>query len=52
MRKYLRARARANMKRAGIRKMNKKRYSINPNTGIVMQVPSFFADNWRKWADG
>lgn len=51
MRKHARAIARANMKRAGIQKMNKKRYYIHEKTGQPVQVPSFFAENWRKWAD-
>ena len=49
MRKYLRAMARANMKRAGIQKMNKKRYGIHPATGVPTKYPSYFAENWRKW---
>lgn len=50
MRKIMRNIARANMRRAGIKRMNKKRYYIHPKTGLPMQVPSFFATEWRKWA--
>ena len=49
MRKYLRAIARANMKRAGIQKMNKPRYTTN--NGMIVKAPSYFAENWRKWID-
>ena len=51
MRKYLRSMARASMKVAGVRKMNKTRYMRHPMTGLVVKCPSFFAENWRKWID-
>lgn len=47
MRKLLRSVARANMKRAGIQKMNKARYTIK--NGMVTKLPSYFAENWRAW---
>lgn len=50
MRKYLRAIARANMEREGVKRINKRRYMVNPRTGMVEKMPSFFAENWRKYA--
>lgn len=47
MRKYLRSMARANMERAGVRKMNKARYTVR--NGMVVKLPSYFATNWRGW---
>lgn len=44
MRKYLRSIARANMKRAGIQRINKPRVNMK---GI--RVKSYFAENWRKY---
>lgn len=49
MRKLLRSMARANMKRAGIQKMNKMRYSWDPNIKKFVPVGSYFANNWRAW---
>lgn len=49
MRKYLRAMARANMRRAGVTKMNKQRYSFNPKTKQFTPVGSYFAIHWREW---
>ena len=47
MRKIARSIARANMRRAGVRHMNKKRYLVKD--GRVTTINSFFAENWRKW---
>lgn len=47
MRKYLRARARARMKADGIQHINRKH--VDPRTGKRCP-PSFFAENWRKYA--
>lgn len=47
MRKLLRSMARANMKRAGIQKMNKPRYMVK--NGMLVKMPSYFAANWRDW---
>ena len=47
MRKILRSIARANMRRAGIKKMNKPRFMVRG--GVLAKVPSFFAENWRNW---
>lgn len=38
------------MEREGIRHKNKKRYSFNPFTGRPTKLPSFFAENWRKYS--
>lgn len=51
MRKLLRSMARANMKRAGIRKMNKMRYTYDARIGKFIPVGSYFSENWRKWID-
>ena len=47
MRKLQRSVARANMKRAGIQKVNKPRIFVN--NGMLYRGPSYFAQNWRKW---
>lgn len=47
MRKLLRSMARANMERAGIRKMNKTRYMVK--NGMMVKCPSFFAAHWKEW---
>ena len=39
MRRFLRRLARANMERAGVKKINKKHADGS----------SFFSENWRKW---
>lgn len=49
MRRYLRAIARANMEREGIQHINKTRHVINHITGRPTILPSFFAENWRKY---
>lgn len=49
MRKLMRNIARANMRRAGVHKMNKQRYSYNPVTKKMAPVGSYFAQNWRDW---
>ena len=50
MRKLRRSIARARMQAEGIRHMNKKRYSVNPFTGRHTVLPSYFAENWRKYS--
>ncbi len=50
MRKYKRRIARARMEKEGIQHINKRRYSRNPITGAPVVLPSFFADNWRKYS--
>lgn len=47
MRTLLRAKARAAMRKKGIRRMNKHRYRLQ--AGQVMRIPSFFADHWREY---
>lgn len=42
--------ARAAMKAAGITRINKRQVSIDPRTGHPVKQPSFFAQNWRKYA--
>lgn len=49
MRKYLRSIARANMRRAGIRKVNKRFWGVQPGGVIPTRLPSYFAENWRDW---
>jgi len=49
MRKILRNIARANMRKAGIKRMNKEKWAINPNTGLPVKCPSYFALNWRDY---
>jgi hypothetical protein len=50
MRKLRRSIARAKMQKEGIRRMNKKRHSTNPITGRPCILPSYFAENWRKYS--
>lgn len=50
MRSLKRSIARAAMKAAGITRINKRRVSIDPRTGHPVKLPSFFAQNWRKYA--
>lgn len=38
------------MKKEGIRHMNKERPSVHPFTGRLVILPSYFAQNWRKYA--
>lgn len=47
MRKYKRSVARARMRADGIQHINRKH--LNPKTGR-RDLPSFFAENWRKYA--
>lgn len=49
MRSLLRSKARAAMERAGVQHMNKRRYGINPKTGMVERHPSIFALRWRDY---
>lgn len=49
MRKLKRSIARANMERAGIKHINKRKTGVNPISGMPVIFPSFFADNWRKY---
>jgi hypothetical protein len=49
MRKLKRSIARANMKRAGIQHINKKKPGRNPITGTLVILPSFFAEHWREY---
>ena len=50
MRKLRRSIARAKMKKEGIRHMNKVRHSTDPITGRPVTLPSYFAENWRKYS--
>lgn len=50
MRKLKHSIARAAMKAAGITRINKRQVSIDPRTGDLVKLPSFFAQNWRKYA--
>lgn len=49
MRKLLRSMARANMKKAGIKKMNKMRYAYDTRLKKWIPVGSYFANNWRDY---
>ncbi len=49
MRKILRNIARANMRKAGVRRMNKESRSINPRTGLSVKNPSYFATHRRAY---
>lgn len=50
MRKLMRSIARANMKRAGIGNINRRRVVETLEGRIEKQ--SFFSKNWRKWVAG
>lgn len=47
MRTLLRAKARAAMRKKGIRHMNKARYVYR--NGQIITLPSYFAENWRAY---
>ena len=47
MRSLLRAKARAAMRKKGLRRVNKHRYALQG--GQIMRLPSFFADHWREY---
>ena len=49
MRKVLRNIARANMRKAGMKQVDKRRYGINPSTGMPVRLPSTFAAQWPKY---
>lgn len=51
MRKFLRSIARARMEKKGIRHKNKTRQSVNPITKRPVTLPSYFAENWRKYVN-
>lgn len=48
MRTLLRAKARAAMRKKGVVHMNKPRYAMR--NGMVMKLPSYFAQHWREYA--
>lgn len=50
MRKLLRSIARYNMSREGVQKPNRRHMAINPQSGMMERMPSFFSQNWRKYA--
>ena len=50
MRSLKRSIARAAMKAVGIACINKRQVRIDPRTGHPVKQPSFFAQNWRKYA--
>lgn len=49
-RKIRRASAKKNMEDAGITKICKPRFVINPKTGMIDKIGSILAENWRKYA--
>lgn len=49
MRKILRNIAKANMRNAGVKHMNKPRFSVNLHTKQIEKHPSYFAENWRNF---
>ena len=49
MRKLRRSIARAKMKKEGIRHMNKVRHTTDL-LGRPITLPSYFAENWRKYS--
>jgi hypothetical protein len=50
MRKILRNIARANMRKAGIHRANKPRWTVDRN-GIPAKRPSYFAEHWREYVN-
>lgn len=48
MRKIMRGIARANMRKAGVQHINKRKTVIDRN-GMPMTISSFFALNWRNY---
>ena len=50
MRKLKRSIARYNMELAGIQHPNKRVVAVNPQTGMLERMPSFFAGYWRAYA--
>lgn len=49
MRKILRNIARANMRKAGMKRINKRSTILNPRTGMPERLPSLFAQRWREF---
>ena len=49
MRKYLRAKARAAMSRAGVQHMNRRVIVVNPTTSIPEKTDSYFCRHWRDY---
>ncbi len=49
MRKILRNIARANMRKAGMKHINKRNTVLNPRTGMPERMPSLFAQRWREF---
>lgn len=49
MRKILRNIARANMRKAGMKRVNKRLCAVNPRTGMPERLPSTFAQRWREF---
>lgn len=49
MRKYLRAKARAAMTRAGIQHMNRRETFVNPVTHVPEKADSYFSRHWRDY---
>lgn len=49
MRKILRNIARANMRKAGLKRVNKRMIAYNHKTGMPERMPSLFAQRWREF---
>lgn len=47
-RKIRRARARLNMQREGVQRMNKRPMATDLRTGLPIRLSSLFSDNWRE----
>lgn len=54
MRKLKRSMAKANMRELGMKRLNKKRWTMTPagDRMIAARMPSIFAENWRKYVYG
>lgn len=51
MRGLLRGRAHALMAKAGMFKVNREHYVVNPmRSPVPIKQPSYFAEHWREWA--
>lgn len=49
MRKLKRSIARHKMVKFGIQKMNKRKWGFMPGSRVPSKLPSYFAENWRRF---
>lgn len=50
LRKLARSVAHYRMRIEGIQKPNKRHMAINPRSGMLERMPSYFSEHWREYA--